>query len=385
MITVLLIDPVQVDIAAARDAFETEGGDFRLNVADTLADGLRQISAGGVDIVLMYLHLPDTGGLHAVETILQSFPEIPLIVLGDKEDAELALRAVRAGAHDYLVKGRLSRAALLRCVRHAVERHRALVSKLKDSLRTPGGKVIAFIGAKGGVGTTTSLLNTAAALARAGRRIIAAELRTASNFAIQLSRRHLIDFGDLLQGEHEINPTTVQERLVQLPFGFHALYAPPRSSDACAISPQQANALIESAAELAEIVLVDLPAQISQMHSGALASADYVLVVLEPDCISVNFAAATITVLEQWKIDPLSNGLLIVNRSGLANTLRPQQVRERLGREVVGIIPPAGEGCLVAFESGQPLYVAQPESRFGHAVAQVAENLAQSPVRTLRL
>ncbi len=121
------------------------------------------------------------------------------------------------------------------------------------------------------------------------------------------------------------------------------------------------------------------------MHSGALASADYVLLVIEPDGISVNFAAATIPVLERWKIDPLSNGLLIVNRSGLANTLRPQQVRDTLGREVVGILPPAGEGCQVAFESGQPLYVAQPESRYGQAVAQAAENLAQSPVRTLRL
>jgi diguanylate cyclase (GGDEF)-like protein len=55
---------------------------------------------------------------------------VPLVVLTGREDEELGLRAVKLGAEDYLVKGKVGGDSLWRSLRYAIERHR-----LREELR----------------------------------------------------------------------------------------------------------------------------------------------------------------------------------------------------------------------------------------------------------
>src|SRR5262249_17371914 len=99
------------------------GGHWHVETAAGLASGLSRLTRGGVDAVLARLDEDDPDRLDAVRTLCAAAPGAALVVLTayDEEDGRAA---VRAGAHDYLVKGPIDRELLSRTLHHALERKR---------------------------------------------------------------------------------------------------------------------------------------------------------------------------------------------------------------------------------------------------------------------
>jgi diguanylate cyclase (GGDEF)-like protein len=87
-----------------------------------------------IDCVLLDLSLPDASGLEALEAIASAAPEVPVVVLTGTEDASLALRAVQAGAQDYLPKRGTDAPLLARAMRYAAERKRSELRIAHDAL-----------------------------------------------------------------------------------------------------------------------------------------------------------------------------------------------------------------------------------------------------------
>ncbi|HVV72832.1 MAG TPA: SpoIIE family protein phosphatase [Verrucomicrobiae bacterium] len=92
--------------------------------AEDLGHGLTALADSQFDVVLMDMSLPDGAGLANVSLLRAEAPQMPIIVAGDSDDEAIALEAVHAGAHDYLVKGQLTPGWLERSLRYAIERHR---------------------------------------------------------------------------------------------------------------------------------------------------------------------------------------------------------------------------------------------------------------------
>jgi PAS domain S-box-containing protein len=74
------------------------------------------------DIVLLDLTLPDSEGIDTLRAVRERVPGLPIVVLSGMSDESIALAAVREGAQDYLVKGRIDAEVLGRAVRYAIER-----------------------------------------------------------------------------------------------------------------------------------------------------------------------------------------------------------------------------------------------------------------------
>lgn len=89
-----------------------------------LSDALAGLERSPVDVILLDLSLPDSRGLDSLEAVRAALPEMPVVVMTGLADDEVALKAVQAGAQDYLVKGRDGSGAVRRAVRYAVERQR---------------------------------------------------------------------------------------------------------------------------------------------------------------------------------------------------------------------------------------------------------------------
>jgi PAS domain S-box-containing protein len=70
------------------------------------------------------LSLPDSYGLATIQPILELKPELPLVAMSGLGDQALALEVVKAGAQDYLVKGRIDDYSLPRAIQYAIERKR---------------------------------------------------------------------------------------------------------------------------------------------------------------------------------------------------------------------------------------------------------------------
>jgi light-regulated signal transduction histidine kinase (bacteriophytochrome)/CheY-like chemotaxis protein len=100
--------------------------------ASSLAEGTEKLDERGFDLVLLDLGLPDSWGLRTFLDVKAAAPTLPVIVLTASDDEKLALKAVRAGAQDFLVKGRVDADLLHRAIRYALERHR-VEQELRES------------------------------------------------------------------------------------------------------------------------------------------------------------------------------------------------------------------------------------------------------------
>jgi len=98
---------------------------FHAEYADRLSSGLEHLSRGGVDIVLLDLNLPDSHGLETLNRVLAHSLEVPVVVLTGLNNEALAIKALQAGAQDYLFKLNLDGQLLVRAIGYAVERKRA--------------------------------------------------------------------------------------------------------------------------------------------------------------------------------------------------------------------------------------------------------------------
>jgi diguanylate cyclase (GGDEF)-like protein len=102
-----------------RDAWPAR---FDIDHFERLSDAHAQLQAGEADCVLLDLGLVDASGLEAVAKVKQLAPKLPVVVLTGHDDEAIAVRAVKAGAQDYLVKGRTDGSLIARAVRYAIER-----------------------------------------------------------------------------------------------------------------------------------------------------------------------------------------------------------------------------------------------------------------------
>ncbi len=105
---------------------DTGAGQWNLVQVDRLSVALDRLSREPFDVMLLDLSLPDADGLETLIRAHTQAPKIPIVVLTGHDDEALAVRAVRAGAQDYLVKGRLDGDLLVRSIRYASERGRAV-------------------------------------------------------------------------------------------------------------------------------------------------------------------------------------------------------------------------------------------------------------------
>lgn len=125
MTKVLLIEDNPGDIRLIREMLSEERDIvFNVESADCLSTGLARLAAGGIDIVMLDLGLPDSSGLNTFNRVYAQTPETPIVVLTGLGDADVAIRAVQAGAQDYLMKNELYGNLLVRCARYAIERKR---------------------------------------------------------------------------------------------------------------------------------------------------------------------------------------------------------------------------------------------------------------------
>jgi len=130
-VQVLLIED---DLAEARFLQEVLKGTprrhFQIYHAKRLGEAISRIQEQHFDVALLDLTLPDSSGLDSLDLLLREAPGLPVVVLTNTNDNELAVSAVRRGAQDYLLKRSLQQEVLVRALFYAIERQRA-----EDALR----------------------------------------------------------------------------------------------------------------------------------------------------------------------------------------------------------------------------------------------------------
>ncbi len=234
--------------------------------------------------------------------------------------------------------------------------------------------VVTITSGKGGVGKTTATANLAAALAAEGQKVVCIDadigLRNL-DVILGLENRIVYDLVDVIEGRCRLRQAMIRDK--RLPT-LHLIPA-AQTRDKSAVSPSDMVRLCTELRSETDWILLDSPAGIERGFRNAIAPADIVLVITNPEISAVRDADRIIGLIEAEEKGPAR---LIVNR------LKPDMVRrgdmlaiedvvELLAVELIGVVPD-DEQVVVSANRGMPI-VLDGKNRAGQAFRNIAKRL----------
>lgn len=245
-------------------------------------------------------------------------------------------------------------------------------------------QVVTVTSGKGGVGKTTAVANLAVALASNGSKVVCIDgdigLRNL-DVILGLENRIVYDIVDVIEGRCRLKQAMIKDKKIPSLF----LIPAAQTRDKNAVSASDMNRLVKDLRSECDFVLIDSPAGIERGFKNAIAPADHVLVVTNPEVSAVRDADRVIGILEAEDKGP---GALIINRLNPAlvkkqDMLSADDVLDLLAVELIGIVP-EDEGVLIGSNRGTPVS-ADPKSKAGQAFRNIARRLKGEDVPFLDL
>ncbi|MFN6570236.1 hybrid sensor histidine kinase/response regulator [Dendronalium sp. ChiSLP03b] len=131
-VKILLIEDNSAEARLLQELLkQAQSKEFSLVHVKRLQAALQELNQDTYDVILLDLTLPDSQGLSSLPRLINHAPSLPIVVLTNTNDEELAIEAVRQGAQDYLLKRQVNVDVLVRSVNYAIERKQVL-----ETLRT---------------------------------------------------------------------------------------------------------------------------------------------------------------------------------------------------------------------------------------------------------
>jgi pilus assembly protein CpaE len=369
--------------AAIREAF---GGVARckLQSVDRVATALARIAGGGVEVVILDLSNSPAPEIDQLDTLLKlrgAAPQLPILVICDSTADGLIMRAVRAGTAELIEKQRCA-TDLGRLVTASLTGHFTQWELARPRLpeEKKGATLVALVGGKGGVGTTTVALNLAAVLASTSK-VILAELLPGFGTIAQYFHPHqkARNITQLLKMDPAAIGIPQAEECLwpckSVP-GLKILFGPLAAGQWGDIGPDHVKAILKALSMLADYVVLDLAASLSEANRAAVQDADVLTLVAERDPFSIEAGKRMLETILNWNAPAPVFGAVIVNRSALAVPLDLAEIEIQLAMPILGVIPPAPDLCVAAQKAGAPLALHDPESLAGRSLAALAERIS---------
>ena len=344
---------------------------YEVIVAADGAEGFRLWGAEAPALILLDVMLPKLDGYQVAAKVRAEEVDahVPIIMLTAEAEVEQKIRGLRAGADDYLVKP-FHPAELLARIKSLLARFAP-----KDLMvgRPPLGRVLAFYGAKGGVGTTTIAINVAIALQlELGRRVclVDANLQFGDHrvfLDLGLDRKSIVD----AVSAPSIDADLLRGVMVEHDSKIDLLLAPPTPEQAELVTKEHLTQVIDVLRGLYDYVVVDLDKRLDDMNLGVFDAAEQLFVVLTADLSCLKNVRLVLETLAHigYEGDRVK---LILNRSNAFTGINAKTAEGALRHPIDLQVLNEYRGAISALNSGAPVMATKADSPLGRSFHELA-------------
>ena len=322
---------------------------------------LAQPSARQPDVIVIDLR-SQTQLPSALPLLTQQHPSTGVLIVASSLDPTLMLEAMRARVNECITDP-----VVQADLKAAIDR---LVGQRRPSA---SGQVLAFLGAKGGVGTTTVAVNVATALAKVpSSATLLIDLHLGSgDAALYLGAAPRFSVVDALENTHRLDETFLRGLVARTSSKFDLLASSNRMM-AGPVDVDRIRTLVEAAARHYQYTVLDVPrADVAMLEALTLAST--ITVVVTQELAAVRSAGRIATTLRQQY--GKNRVKVVLSRYDKLADIGPDDVERVTGVPVRDLFPSSYREALEAVNKGRPL-AADNHNKLATAFTGFARSLA---------
>lgn len=361
---ILLVDDDPQILQTVPPALQEAG--YEVSTSPNGRNALLTIHQSLPDLVIAGTLLPDVDGLELCRRLRSSgeTAHVPVLILGAGADVEDKVAAFEAGATDYMTKPL------------AIEE---LVARVNAALRRrPGlqGRVIAFLGSKGGVGTTTLVANTAVALRKRtkGRVILADTSVQLGDLGIFLNLTSRRTIADLAPRTGELDAELVSAMLTEHVSGVRVLLGAPWNPAAKMIDPMHLRKILVTLRDMCDYLILDTWPVLERTTVSVLEFSYRVVYVIVPEMASLRNARIFLDAAPSLGC-PQERIILALNRYPRRGGIHLREIEKALQRKITVQIPDDDALVTSAANRGVPVVMSSHRSRVAAAINNLALSL----------
>jgi pilus assembly protein CpaE len=347
--------------------------DDSLGVSSALGragDLATEIERGHPDLVVADLPPLDEAELRRIEAALNDSPATSVIMLSPERSPEYLLQVMRSGVRE-VVPTPLANGELKTAYARQFER---LMAR-RNSARK--GRVLAFLPAKGGSGSTFLSTNLAYVLAARGQRVALIDLNLHfGDAALFLSEaRPATTIADLARDVSRLDPTFLESSMMEVAPNLRVLAAPDTPEGAMDVTPAAVERILSAARERFDFVLLDMGRLLDGAAVRALDQAEALYLTLQLTLPFIHDARRLLALLTSlgYARDKLR---VIVNRWEKGGEITSVDVQKALGTPVDLEVPNSFAAVAHAINHGIPILKSAPRDAVSKALLTLADRLA---------
>lgn len=337
------------------------------NDAEQLSEEIVRLKPSAA-IIALGANIEQALGL--MERLSVECPQTAIIAGARDASPDLILRAMRAGAREFLRLPIISEE-----LETVLDRVEEFCSEQAPTPRKKG-RMIAVFSSKGGCGTSFIAANLACAM-REPTCLVDLNLQ-AGDLPLFLGLDPKYSIADVVENRARLDDTLVAGYITPYSQNVSLLAAPREADSADEIEPEHIFEVLERLRENYSYVVLDPQHTFDAITLAALDQSDDIVLTLTLDIPAIRSAQRALEIFDRLGY-PRTKVRVIVNRWSKQIDLDLHQVEKFLGEPVVGFVPSDYQVAVSSINLGQPLVESNPNSRIASEIRRIASAITGEP------